>query len=89
MMEMSEEEFQMRLKQAANAGAHEVLKEIGLSDASAAQDIREIKGLLDAWRMVKRTAVKEAVGWFVKVTITAFLLGIAALVGFNFNIGGK
>jgi len=54
----------------------------GLADPDAQDDIREMRGLLDAWRSVKRGA-GHAVG---KIATVVILAAIAGVLGFN---GGK
>ena len=52
---MTETELERIIHQAAHEGAKEVLKEIGLSDEEAYDDVKELRGLLDSWRATKVT----------------------------------
>lgn len=87
MIEMTEHEFQLRLSQAAEAGADRALAKVGLGDIGAGSDVREIRQLLDSWRLVKTEALKGVTGIFVKFLMAIFFLGVAVTVGFKFGGG--
>ena len=53
-IELTENQLEDMLDRAAKKGASKALRELGLQDASAANDIREMRGLLDAWRLTKK-----------------------------------
>ena len=53
-----------QIKQYAKEGAREALKELGLDDNDAPEDIKAIRGWLDGYRMIKRTAVKTTARMF-------------------------
>jgi Family of unknown function (DUF6127) len=55
---MDERRFEEMLERAAKRGAMEALESIGLHDDSAVHDVRELRGLLDAWRGAKKTVWK-------------------------------
>lgn len=61
-------------ERAAEVGATRALEKLGLTDAQAAADIRELRSFGDAWRGAKKKA------WETVVTIltTAFLAALAA-----------
>lgn len=61
----------------AAEGARQALAGLGLHDKDAAEDLREVRNLLDAWRSAKRGAW-QAMGKFLTV---AFLAGLAAAFG--------
>lgn len=71
---MTEQEIELLLDRAAKKGAQEALKNIGLSDESAYNDVRELRGLLEAWRDTKKTVGQTIARW---ITI-AFLMSLAA-----------
>lgn len=71
---MTEQEIELLLDRAAKKGAQEALKNIGLSDESAYNDVRELRGLLEAWRDTKKTVGQTITRW---ITI-AFLMSLAA-----------
>lgn len=70
---MTEAELEAMIDRAAKRGAKEALRDIGLSDESAYTDVKEIRGLLDAWRATKRT-----VGEVVTRVITTVILSALA-----------
>lgn len=70
---LTQEQLAALLEQAAESGAKKALVAVGLHDSDAAGDVRDLRGLLDAWREAKTTAVK--------VTMTIFLTAIAAAIG--------
>jgi len=71
------------IEKAAIAGATKALHDIGLSDVDANADLRELRSVLDAWRMAKRTAGRAVVQ-----TLTYLFLG-ALLAGSYLKITGK
>lgn len=73
------------LADAAKQGAREALASLGLSDESAAADLRELRTLLSGWRVVKHGAL-QTVGKYA----AALLLGaIVAVAGFHLPGFGK
>ena len=50
---MTDEELEVIIQHAAQEGAKQALKEIGLSDQDAYDDVKELRGLLDSWRATK------------------------------------
>jgi hypothetical protein len=62
------------LQRAAKMGAKEALESIGLHDAEAGTDVRDLRSLIESWR-----GVKSAVGHTVAKTITYAVLAILAL----------
>ena len=75
MLLFRKEDFDDLLDRAAERGAERVLAHLGLENGHAARDIRELRGLIEAWRDARRTAWQTAV----KVTTTGILA--ALLVG--------
>lgn len=67
-------DFDHLLEDAAMRGAKRALADVGLDGENAADDIRELRGLLDAFHAAKRTA------WItvVKVLTTGLLLALLA-----------
>ena len=78
----------------AQRGASDALKAIGLNDAEAASDIRDIRDLLRGLRVLKKaawtttfTAVGRIVGWAAVVAIAALFMNgksakeIAGIIG--------
>ena len=91
MICLSQAEYQMHLNEAARAGGRMVLKELGLADAEAVQDIHDLREILSSYRMAKKTFIKAAVGTLtnniVSLVFMGFLIGAAMKLGIHF--GGK
>lgn len=71
------------IERAAERGARKALESVGLHDDQAGSDVRDLRGVLESWRTVKRTFL---------VTLTrAATVGFLALlaVGAWFYIGKK
>ena len=61
------------LHRAAMRGAREALKQIGLGDDHAGEDVHDLRNLLTAWRDTKRSIWQQ----FVKMTVTVLLMAMA------------
>lgn len=73
---MSEEEIELIINAAAQAGAKQALKEIGLSDECAYDDVKELRGLLDSWRATKITVGQTIARMLTTAVLTALAVGI-------------
>jgi hypothetical protein len=73
---LTPEELEAMLDRAAKRGASAVLSELGLTDESAATDIREIRGLLETWRLTRLSIWNT----FVKITTVAIFGFIATAI---------
>jgi 2-iminoacetate synthase ThiH len=71
---MAPEELEAMLDRAAKKGASEALRSLGLHDEDAANDLRDMRNLLDAWRMTKKSIWSTTV----KMGTVAVLSFIAA-----------
>jgi hypothetical protein len=71
------EQLQALLDQAAEAGARRALDRIGLHDEDAPHDLRELRGLLEAWRDAKRTATQMIVRSVVVALLGLMAAGVA------------
>lgn len=80
-------EFEALLELVAERGARAALAEVGLDGARAAHDIRELRGLLEAYNAARRTAWQTVV----RIATTGFLLALitGALVKFRVFGGGQ
>ena len=81
---LTDAQLERMLDRAAQRGASEALKAVGLGDENAGPDIREVRTLLTAWRDTKRAAWQQAV----KIGTTA-LLGMLALGAWAYMSGGQ
>jgi hypothetical protein len=80
---MNDAELEILLDKAAKRGAAQALRDIGLSDAEAYDDMKELRSLLDVWRDTRRT-----VGQTIARAFTMGILGLI-VVGVYFEFGGK
>ncbi|KQM24856.1 MULTISPECIES: DUF6127 family protein [unclassified Sphingomonas] len=68
-------------EEAGELGASRAMARIGLSDAAAATDVQELRELLKAWRDAKRSAVRAAFAWVMRMAFALLLVGIAVKTG--------
>ena len=80
---MTEQEIELLIQRAAEEGAKQALREVGLNDEDAFSDVRELRGLLDSWLETKRT-----IGQTVTKALTTVILTLIA-AGIWFNYGDK
>ena len=69
---MTDAELELLIDRAAKKGAREALRDIGLYDDDARDDVREIRSLLEAWRDTKRT-VGQTITRFFTMALLALL----------------
>ncbi len=74
MVVMPRDEFEELLARAAERGARRALADVGLDGENAAHDIRELRGLLEAFNAAKHTAWQTVV----RLVTTGFLLALVA-----------
>lgn len=65
------------VEEASDLGAARALERLGLADARAHEDVRELRELLRGWRDAKRAARNAALGWLMRITVALLLLGLA------------
>ena len=75
MVSIPQEEFEAILERAAERGARHALADVGLDGPEAAHDIRELRGLLDAFNEAKKTAGLTIVKMLVTGLVMALLAG--------------
>ncbi len=73
---MTDEELKQIIDLAAQRGAKQALKEIGLSDEEAYDDVKELRGLLDTWRITKATVGQTITRMVTTALLTALAVGI-------------
>jgi len=71
---LSPEELEEMLDNAARRGAKEALRSIGLLDDDAAKDIIEMRSLLEAWRDTRRS-IWSTVVKLATVGVLTFIAG--------------
>jgi len=81
---MPEDEFEELMELAAERGAKRALANVGLIDEHAANDIRDLRSLLGAFRMAKHTA------WLtvIRLITTGLLLALMAGVAIKLKLFG-
>jgi len=84
MVTLPHEEFEDMLERAAEKGARHALAEVGLDGSDAANDIRELRNLLDAFNEAKRTAGVT----LVKMIVTGLVLALLAGTVLKFKLFG-
>lgn len=77
MLLFRKEDFDDLLDRAAERGAERCLAHLGLENGHAARDIRELRGLIEAWRDARRTAWQTAVKVVTTGILAALLVGAA------------
>ena len=84
MVSMPIHDFQKMLEHAAELGARKALADVGLEGDDAANDIRALRGLLDAYNTAKHTAWQTVI----KMITTGFLLALVAGALIKFKVFG-
>ena len=84
MLLLRRQDFDELLERAAERGAERVLRHLGLENGRAAQDIGELRALLEAWRDARRTAWQTAI----KVLTTGLLAALVAGVALKLKLFG-
>lgn len=65
------------LSQAAERGAERALANLGLENGHAAEDIRDLRGLIEAWRDARHTAWQTFVRVITAGVLSALMVGAA------------
>ena len=68
---MTDAELELMIDRAAKKGAREALRDIGLYDDDARDDVKEIRSLLEAWRDTKRTVGQTVARFFTMALLAA------------------
>ena len=76
MLMMTEQELESLIHKAAQEGAKQALKEVGLSDEEAYDDVKELRSLLDSWRATKTTVGQTIARMVTTALLTALAVGI-------------
>jgi len=80
-LKLTPDELEAMLDRAARRGSKAALEAVGLCDENAADDIREIRGLLDSWRDTRKSIWNTTV----RIATVALLTFIAGAVWMTFN----
>jgi len=84
LVSLSRAEIEDLLAAAAARGARQALKDIGLDNGEAREDIRELRSLLGVLRLARRTAWQTTV----RVLTTVFLAALLAWAGVKLKLLG-
>lgn len=84
LVSLSRAELEQLLTAAAARGARQALKDIGLDNGEAREDIRELRSLLQALRLARRTAWQTTV----RVLTTVLLAALLAFAGIKLKLFG-
>ena len=68
------------IEQAAKSGAKKALAEIGLNDASAKKDLRDLRDLLASWQRIRQEASKSIIIFGVRAVLIFMLLMAAVII---------
>lgn len=85
---ITRQELADALDKAGEAGARRVLKEMGLDDEDAGDDIRELRKLITSWREVRSSALQAVVKFLTTALLGAILLGLGIKMGASNILGG-
>lgn len=69
------------VEEASELGAGRAMARLGLADAGAEKDVRELRELLRAWRDAKKAARNAVLGWIVRGVLAMVLMAVAVRVG--------
>ena len=73
---MTEQEIEDLIDRAAKEGAKQALKNIGLSDEEAYDDVKELRSLLETWRDTKKTVGQTITRLFTTALLAALATGV-------------
>ena len=68
------------IEQAAKSGAKKALAELGLEDASAKKDLRDLRDLLASWQRIRQEASKSIIIFGVRAVLIFMLLMAAVII---------
>ncbi len=74
---MTDAEINALIEKAAECGARRALAAIGLCDAKAADDMRDLRGVLEAFRLAKSAAWTTFVRLLTAAIFAAILAGVS------------
>ena len=80
MLNLRPDDLDELLTRAAEKGAERALAALGLENGHAAKDIRDLRGLIEAWRQARQTAWQT----LIKLLTTGVL--VALIVGTSFKL---
>lgn len=79
-------ELEHLLEKASRQGAKMALDELGLHDENAPSDIKDLRELLEAFRMAKKDSFRILVRWIVIGLMMLITAGFFSLIGDHINL---
>ncbi len=77
VLSLRPEDLDELLTRAAEKGAERALAALGLENGHAAKDIRDLRGLIEAWRQARQTAWQTTIKVVTTGILAALLVGAA------------
>ena len=77
VLSLRAEDLNELLTRAAERGAERALASLGLENGHAAADIRDLRGLIEAWRDARRTALQTVIRVVTTGLLALLLVGAA------------
>ena len=74
-------ELEAALGEAATRGAKEALRQVGLNDDNAQNDLRDLRALLSSWKEVRKGVLQAVVKVLTTALLGALLLGLGVKIG--------
>ncbi len=75
MLNLRAEDLDELLTRAAEKGAERALAALGLENGHAAKDIRDLRGLIEAWRQARQTAWQTLIKLLTTGILVALIVG--------------
>ena len=75
MLNLRPDDLDELLTRAAEKGAERALAALGLENGHAAKDIRDLRGLIEAWRQARQTAWQTLIKLLTTGVLVALIVG--------------
>ncbi len=75
MLHLRPDDLDELLTRAAEKGAERALAALGLESGHAAKDIRDLRGLIEAWRQARQTAWQTLIKLLTTGVLVALIVG--------------
>lgn len=70
-------QFEELLESAATRGAQKAMASVGLGDEEAARDVQEMRGIVSAYRIVRRSMLQKLTEMLVLIAVGFVVAGIS------------
>ena len=80
-IEITAADLETMLDEAAERGARQALRLLGLNDDAAQSDLRDLRGLLTSWREVRKGILQAVIKILTTAILGALLLGMGIKMG--------